>query len=78
MPRGVRIGRNVKVAADCRSSDFAGRVVRSGESVEVRRPRRVTRQPVAGPLSKADSDAPEVVAVVNAAPGRGKRVVNDD
>jgi hypothetical protein len=38
----------------------------------------VTRQPVAAPLSKADSDAPEVVAVVNAAPGRGKRVVNDD
>ena len=29
-----RIGRNVKVAADVRSSDFAGRVVRSGESVE--------------------------------------------
>src|SRR4029079_463351 len=37
VPRGVRIGRNVKVAADVRSSDFAGRVVRSGESVEIRR-----------------------------------------
>jgi glucose-1-phosphate adenylyltransferase len=35
VPRGVRIGRNVKVAADVRTSDFAGRVVRSGESVEV-------------------------------------------
>jgi len=34
IPRGVRIGRNVKVAADVRASDFAGRVVRSGESVE--------------------------------------------
>jgi len=34
VPRGVRIGRNVKVAADVRTSDFAGRVVRSGESVE--------------------------------------------
>jgi glucose-1-phosphate adenylyltransferase len=34
IPRGVRIGRNVKVAADVRTSDFAGRVVRSGESVE--------------------------------------------
>jgi len=37
IPRGVRIGRNVKVAADVRSSDFSGRIVRSGESVE-RRP----------------------------------------
>jgi glucose-1-phosphate adenylyltransferase len=35
IPRGVRIGRNVKVAADVRTSDFAGRVVRSGESVDV-------------------------------------------
>ena len=35
IPRGVRIGRNVKVAADVRTSDFAGRVIRSGESVDV-------------------------------------------
>ena len=35
IPRGVRIGRNVKIAADVRTSDFTGRVVRSGESVEV-------------------------------------------
>jgi len=34
VPRGVRIGRNVKVAADIRASDFTGRVVRSGESIE--------------------------------------------
>jgi len=34
IPRGVRIGRNVRIAADIRSSDFVGRVVRSGESVE--------------------------------------------
>jgi glucose-1-phosphate adenylyltransferase len=34
VPRGARIGRNVKVAADVRTSDFAGRVVRSGESIE--------------------------------------------
>ena len=42
VPRGARIGRNVKVAADVRTSDFAGRVVRSGESVEIR---RVARAP---------------------------------
>jgi glucose-1-phosphate adenylyltransferase len=34
VPRGARIGRNVKVAADVRTSDFARRVVRSGESIE--------------------------------------------
>jgi glucose-1-phosphate adenylyltransferase len=79
IPRGVRIGRNVKVAADVRSSDYTGRVVRSGESVEVRRPKRIARDttPVPAP-SKTDSDAAPVGAVVNAAAGRGKRVVNDD
>ena len=35
VPRGARIGRNVKIAADVRSSDFSGRVVRSGESVDL-------------------------------------------
>jgi glucose-1-phosphate adenylyltransferase len=34
VPRGVRIGRNVKVAADVRTSDFAGRIVRNGESID--------------------------------------------
>jgi glucose-1-phosphate adenylyltransferase len=34
IPRGARLGRNVKVAADVRSSDFSSKVVRSGESVE--------------------------------------------
>lgn len=36
IPRGTRIGRNVKVAADVRTSDFGSKVVRSGESVEAR------------------------------------------
>jgi hypothetical protein len=40
IPRGTRIGRNVKVASDVRSSDFATRVVRSGESIEMRGDRR--------------------------------------
>ncbi|HEX7948789.1 MAG TPA: glucose-1-phosphate adenylyltransferase [Candidatus Limnocylindrales bacterium] len=35
VPRGTRIGRNVRIAADARSADYAGRIVRSGESVEV-------------------------------------------
>jgi len=34
IPRGARIGRNVKVGADVRTSDFTRRVVKSGDSVE--------------------------------------------
>ncbi len=51
VPRGVRIGRNVKVAADVRTSDFAGRVIRSGESVEAGsgKRKRVTARPAVVP-----------------------------
>jgi glucose-1-phosphate adenylyltransferase len=44
IPRGVRIGRNVKVASGVRTSDFQTRVVRDGASVEARgEPRRRAR-----------------------------------
>jgi glucose-1-phosphate adenylyltransferase len=36
VPRGARIGRNVKVAADIRTSDFIKRVIPSGGSVEAK------------------------------------------
>ena len=36
IPRSTRIGRNVRVAADIRTSDFVRRVIKSGESVDVR------------------------------------------
>ncbi len=36
VPRGARLGRNVKVAADIRSTDFVRKVIKSGESVEIR------------------------------------------
>jgi glucose-1-phosphate adenylyltransferase len=36
IPRGARLGRNVKVAADVRTSDFVKKVIKSGESVEPR------------------------------------------
>jgi glucose-1-phosphate adenylyltransferase len=39
IPRGVRIGRNVRVGGDVRTSDFVGRVVRTGGSVD-RQPER--------------------------------------
>jgi glucose-1-phosphate adenylyltransferase len=74
IPRGTRIGRNVKVAADVRSSDFTGRIVRSGESIEAgsgkRSERRsgsrqraaiggTTGRPVALGGSRGKRDAPE-------------------
>jgi glucose-1-phosphate adenylyltransferase len=40
IPRGARLGRNVKVAADARAADFPGRIIRSGESIEIRDKRR--------------------------------------
>jgi glucose-1-phosphate adenylyltransferase len=42
IPRAARIGRNVKVAADARTADFVKRVVKSGESVEIRKGARRT------------------------------------
>jgi glucose-1-phosphate adenylyltransferase len=76
VPRGVRIGRNVKIAADVRSTDFTGRVVRSGESVEIRRTPRVSRA-VAKIVGAAEHEAAAVGHRATAA-GRGKRVVEGD
>ncbi len=45
VPRGIRVGRNVKIAGDLRTGDFAGRVIRSGMSVEPTAARR--RKPAA-------------------------------
>src|SRR6188472_4071891 len=74
IPRGVRIGRNVKVAADVRSSDFAGRVVRSGESVDRKRPARVSR--TTG-TSAEPAKGTVAVGAVGAAPvARDKKVVD--
>ena len=36
VPRGTRVGRNVRVAADVRIGDFSKKVVKSGESIETR------------------------------------------
>jgi glucose-1-phosphate adenylyltransferase len=38
IPRGARIGRNVKVAGDAKATDFGSRVVKSGASVDAARP----------------------------------------
>ena len=40
IPRGARIGRNVRIGGGVRTTDFKSRVVRSGESVDPAPPRR--------------------------------------
>jgi glucose-1-phosphate adenylyltransferase len=59
IPRGVRIGRNVKIASDVRTVDFTGRVVRSGATVERSTPRRIRRPVAAVQASAGDQAAPE-------------------
>jgi len=51
IPRGVRIGRNVKIEGDVRASDFPGRVVPSGATVEHRQPQVHTESPMANARS---------------------------
>jgi glucose-1-phosphate adenylyltransferase len=74
VPRGVRIGRNVKIAADVRSSDFAGRVVRSGESVDRKRPARVSR--TTGTSAEPAKGSVAVGAVGAAPVARDKKVID--
>ena len=67
IPRGARIGRNVKVAADVRTTDFVKRVIKSGESVEARPASR------AKPAREVVAPIPAVVAPREVASGaRGK------
>ncbi len=68
VPRGARIGRNVKVAADVRTTDFVKRVIKSGESVEMRPGVRHAHEHQGLPHIAAVT-APRDVAV--AAPGKG-------
>jgi len=74
VPRGTRVGRNVKVAADVRSSDFTGRVVRSGESVDRKRPARASR--TTGTAAEPANGSVAVGAVSAAPAARDKKVVD--
>jgi glucose-1-phosphate adenylyltransferase len=42
IPRGTRIGRNVRIASEARVADFPGRVVKTGTSVNLHGDRRLT------------------------------------
>ena len=46
LPRGTRLGRNVKVGGDVRTSDFRARVVKSGSTVERSDRRRTGPMPI--------------------------------
>jgi glucose-1-phosphate adenylyltransferase len=48
IPRGVRVGRNVKIAGDVRTSDFVSRLVKSGASVERAKQRQGRTHPGEG------------------------------
>ena len=77
VPRGARIGRNVKIAADVRSSDFTGRVVRSGESVDVKRVARPLASPPTGTEARPAQSA-SWSAAAGGRGGRGRRRIGDD
>jgi glucose-1-phosphate adenylyltransferase len=61
VPRGTRIGRNVRVGLSVRSTDYPGRVVRSGGSVdrvEVPTSRRAGQPGAAAPDRRSDAADP--------------------
>jgi glucose-1-phosphate adenylyltransferase len=68
IPRGTRIGRNCRVGGDVRTSDFPGRIVRSGTSVDG--PRRDARS-ADGASAPAVVGEPPIV-VVGGAGGAGR------
>ncbi len=76
VPRGVRIGRNVRIAADVRATDYAGRVVASGELVDVRRARKTGG---AGRAKAATAPAGTTAGgSAEGASGSARRVVGED
>jgi glucose-1-phosphate adenylyltransferase len=70
-----------QIAADVRSSDFSGRVIRSGESVEPKRAAKAARSRAATPTAQvavtAAPERPLVAAVVGGSGSRGKRSATD-
>jgi NDP-sugar pyrophosphorylase family protein len=63
IPRGTRIGRNVKVASAARTSDFAGRVVRSGESIEAGSGKRAASRDGGARVDAIDGTTGQAVSI---------------
>ncbi|HEY3522803.1 MAG TPA: sugar phosphate nucleotidyltransferase [Candidatus Limnocylindrales bacterium] len=57
VPRGTRVGRNVRIASEVRAVDFRSRRIRSGESVEVGRGARAARTRTGAMAAIADLPA---------------------
>ena len=72
IPRGARLGRNVKVASDVRSADFTSRIVRSGESVDLRpdRKRKVSAEEAGATDGVVASQPPDAAAAGSSASTR--------
>ncbi len=70
VPRGARLGRNVKIAADARASDFASRIVKSGESVEIRNDRRRATTDIDGASVGIGAAAPPTGVAVGSRGGK--------
>jgi glucose-1-phosphate adenylyltransferase len=79
VPRGVRIGRNVKIAGDVKANDFPSRTVKSGSSIESARPRtaaarlaaanRAAEKRIAVPVDTSSNGHHEIVPAVRASRG---------
>jgi hypothetical protein len=54
VPRGARLGRNVKVGGNVRNADYASRVVKTGGSVD---PKPVSRSKAAALRAEVEASA---------------------
>src|SRR5690348_2437934 len=73
IPRGVRIGRNVKVAGDVKATDFPSRVVKSGASVDSARPKTPAARLAAAQRRAAAASAGEARVAVAVEPSTNGR-----
>jgi glucose-1-phosphate adenylyltransferase len=73
VPRGARIGRNVKVAADVRAVDFVKKVIKSGDSVDRKPGSPRTHDHLHGAQTRdlAAATAASVASAASAARGKG-------
>jgi glucose-1-phosphate adenylyltransferase len=72
IPRGQRIGRNVKVAYDVRTTDFLSRVVKTGGSVDRLPERRRVRREAASASASAHREAEPTSVKPAASPAAAK------
>jgi glucose-1-phosphate adenylyltransferase len=75
IPRGVRIGRNVKIAGNVKANDFLSRMIRTGASVEAggakrRAPRPAVEKRAAVAVDPSTNGHRGAVVVVGAGAGR--------